>query len=336
MIECATETGIEEMRTLALAALGDWDLAVTNLVPLKVRENAVFRVDLADGGRAVVRVHRRGYHTDEELESEFAWLRALAAAGIAVPRVIPSRRGRDFEVVATSAAGPRQIDLFEWIEGSQLGSVETGINGHGAAVASQYHTIGAIAARIHNQAASWQRPAGFRRHAWDARGLIGEQPLWGRFWELAALSPGQKSLIERARQAIADGLAAYAAGPDRYGLIHADLVPENLLIDGNRVRVIDFDDAGFGWHLFELATSLYFITGNSLYPTARDALIRGYRSERPLPDAALESLPLFLAARGTSYLGWVHTRQGSGAARELTPFLIERACAVAEEYLATG
>ena len=173
-------------------------------------------------------------------------------------------------------------------------------------------------------------------NAWDAPGLIGEQPLWGRFWELAALSPGQKSLIERARQAIADGLAAYPAGPDRYGLIHADLVPENLLIDGNRVRVIDFDDAGFGWHLFELATSLYFITGDSRYPTARDALIRGYRSERALPDAALESLPLFLAARGTSYLGWVHTRQGSGAALELTPFLIERACAVAEEYLTTG
>jgi Ser/Thr protein kinase RdoA (MazF antagonist) len=103
-----------------------------------------------------------------------------------------------------------------------------------------------------------------------------------------------------------------------------------------RVRVIDFDDAGFGWHLFELATSLYFIIGDSLYPTARDALIRGYRSERPLPDRALESLPLFLAARGTTYLGWVHTRQGSGTARELTPSLIERACAVAEEYLATG
>ena len=84
MTESATGTGIEEMRTLALAALGEWDLAVTNLVPLKVRENAVFRVDLADGGRAVVRVHRRGYHTDEELESEFAWLRALAASGIAV------------------------------------------------------------------------------------------------------------------------------------------------------------------------------------------------------------------------------------------------------------
>lgn len=163
---------------------------------------------------------------------------------------------------------------------------------------------------------------------------MGEQPLWGRFWELAALTPGQKSLLARARATIAGELAAYGTKPDRYGLIHADLVPENLLIDGNRIQVIDFDDAGFGWHLFELATSLYFICGDRIYPTARDALIRGYRSERELPEEALQRLPLFLAARGTTYLGWVHTRQGSETARELTPFLVERACAVAEEYFA--
>ena len=98
--------------------------------------------------------------------------------------------------------------------------------------------------------------------------------------------------------------------------------------------MIDFDDAGFGWHLFELATSLYFITGDGIYPTARDALINGYRSQRQLSDGALEWLPLFLAVRGTTYLGWVHTRQGSVTAREMTPFLVERACTVADEYLA--
>jgi Ser/Thr protein kinase RdoA (MazF antagonist) len=335
--DAVTESGafLEQMQALALVALRDWDLTVTNLAAIKVRENAVFRLDLAGGGRAVLRVHRRGYHSDEQLVSEFHWLRALAAAGIAVPRAIRSRRGRDFEVVATPAAGPRQIDVFEWIDGSPLGSIENGVSGEGAAIAGQYHTIGTLAARMHNQSAGWQRPAGFQRHAWDLAGLVGEQPLWGRFWELAALTRGQNNLLERARAAIAEGLAAYGMNPEHYGLIHADLVPENLLIDGNQVRVIDFDDAGFGWHLFELATSLYFIAGDSNYPTARDALIRGYRSERPLPADALERLPLFLAARGTTYLGWVHTRQGSDTARELTPFLIERACAVAEEYLAT-
>jgi Ser/Thr protein kinase RdoA (MazF antagonist) len=326
---------LADMQALGLRALRHWDLVVSGLAPIKVRENAVFRVDLADGGRAVLRVHRHGYHSDEELASEFDWMRALQAAGIAVPRVIRSRQGRDFEVeTAAGLDGRRQIDVFEWIDGRQLGSVEGGVGNDAATVASHYHTIGAIAARMHNHADSWRPPAAFRRHAWDAAGLVGERPLWGRFWELAALTPGQQSLLIRARTAISEELAAWGTHPDRYGLIHADLVPENMLVDGDRVRVIDFDDAGFGWHLFELATSLYFITGESIYPTARDALIRGYRSERPLPVDALARLPLFLAARGTTYLGWVHTRQGTETARELAPFLVERVCAVAEEFLA--
>jgi Ser/Thr protein kinase RdoA (MazF antagonist) len=328
---------LDEMQALALMALRHWDLEVLSLAPIKVRENAVFRIDLAGGARAVLRVHRNGYHSDGELDSEFVWMRALEEAGIAVPRAIRSRHGRDFEIVAVAGGGStRQIDVFEWIEGRQLGSVESGVGANGAEIAEQYQTIGRIAARMHNHTAGWQHPVGFQRHSWDAEGLVGEQPFWGRFWELAELTPGQRGLLLRARAKIADELAAYGTSPDRYGLIHADLVPENLLVDGKRVQVIDFDDAGFGWHLFELATSLYFLTGDAMYPTARAALIRGYRSERELPDEALQRLPLFLAVRGTTYLGWVHTRQGSDTARELMPFLVERACAVAEEYFASS
>jgi Ser/Thr protein kinase RdoA (MazF antagonist) len=327
---------LADMQALAYTALRGWDLAVINLAPIKVRENAVFRIDLADGGRAVLRVHRGGYHSDAELDSEFIWMRALQVAGISVPRVIRSRGGRDFEVIELPASrGTRQIDVFEWIDGRQLGSVEGGIDGDAADIVAQYRMIGAIAARMHNHARGWQCPSHFRRHAWDAEGLVGDNPFWGRFWELEALTREQRSLFARTRAKIARELAAFGMAPDRYGLIHADLVPENVLIDGTQIQVIDFDDAGFGWHLFELATSLYFIAGDAIYPTAREALIQGYRSERELCDEMLEWLPLFLAARGTTYLGWIHTRQGSDTAREMLPFLVERACAVAEECLAT-
>jgi len=326
---------VAAMQGLAEQALPRWDLEVAKLAPIKVRENAVFRLDLVGGGRAVLRVHRQGYHSDRELESELAWLRSLEAAGLRVPRAIRSRHERDFEVVAdSSGGGARQIDVFEWIEGRQLGSIESGIEGGEADVASQYEKIGAIAARLHNHSAAWRPPQGFRRHSWDAAGLVGEQPFWGRFWELEALTDRERSLLMHARASIAEGLRAYGAQSDRYGLIHADLVPENCLVDGDRICVIDFDDAGFGWHLFELATSLYFISADRIYGAAREALIRGYRTERALSDETLGRLPLFLAARGTTYLGWVHTRAGSETAREMTPFLIERACALAEEYLA--
>jgi len=324
------------MQALARTALERWDFGAAALAPIKVRENAVFRIDLDGGGRAVLRVHRPGYHSDSELESEFAWLSALESAGVQVPRVIRSRGGRNFEIVTASGLdGPRQIDVFEWIDGRQLGSIEAGLSGGSDSVADQYHQIGALAARMHNHAQGWRPPPAFRRHSWDADGLVGEQPFWGRFWDLDALSNAQRDLLLRSRRLIAHDLAEYGMHADRYGLIHADLVPENLLIDGGRACVIDFDDAGFGWHLFELATSLYFITEDSIYSAARDALMRGYRTERALSDAALERLPLFLAVRGTTYLGWVHTRQDTETANEMTPFLIERACAVAAEYLAS-
>jgi Ser/Thr protein kinase RdoA (MazF antagonist) len=301
-----------------------------------VRENAVFRILLAGDGRAVLRVHRYGYHSDAALRSEFEWLRALEAAGIPVPQVIPSSRGLEFESVEIPhVAGAHQIDVIRWIEGRQLGSVENSLQGSAASIETQYHAIGALMARMHNQASYWQAPPGFVRHSWDAAGLVGDQPLWGRFWELPALTPPQRRLLLATRAAVAQDLANCSTAADHFSLIHADLVPENILVDGDDMRIIDFDDAGFGWHLFDLATSLYFITGDSFYPTARAALIRGYRSKRALSDDVIDRLGLFLSARATTYLGWVHTRHGAQTTHELTPYLVELACSVTDEWLRT-
>ena len=196
-----------------------------------------------------------------------------------------------------------------------------------------FHTIGKLAARLHNQACSWTLPPDFTRHAWDAEGLVGERPFWGRFWELAALSPAQRQLVLTARDRLRRDLGALNRSTAVYGLIHADFAPENLLVDGERIRLLDFDDVGFGWHLLEIATSLYFPLGQPYYEAIREAVIAGYRTERALPDEQLALLPLFLAARGTTYLGWVHTRQETDTARELTPMLVDLLCVAVREYL---
>lgn len=319
----------------ARAALARWPVQIARLEPLKVRENAVFAAHLRDGGRVIVRVHRLGYHSDEALESEHLWMSALARAGIAVPRALHSRAGRAFEKIEIEGLpGARQVDVFEWIEGCQLGSVEQGLL-KGAPVASTYAALGEIAARIHSAAGAWAAPPGFRRHSWDAAGLVGERPFWGRFWELEALTAVQRRFFERLRGCVAQDLAAFGEGADRFGLIHADLVPENVLAATDGLKVIDFDDAGYGWHLFEMATSLYFIRRDPCYAEARAGLLEGYRRVLPLSASHEQRLPLFLAARGTTYLGWVHTRRGEAVARELTPMLIELAVAAGEDYFAT-
>jgi len=322
------------LHKLACAAVKHWPLEAVRVEPIKVRENAVYAVHTADGRRVVLRVHRLGYHTDAALYSELAWMKALAASGIEVPQPILSRRGKPFELVdGEGVPGPRQVDVFEWIDGHQLGAIEAGLSNDPEWVARIYGIVGELAAQMHNQSCAWRPPAEFERHSWCDEGLAGDSPLWGRFWELDALSPTQRALFERLRARIVEELTAYGKAPDRFGLIHADLIPENILVDANRLRIIDFDDAGFGWYLFEIATSLYFIRRETHYEVARDALVAGYRRHRSLSDEHLRLLPMFLAARGTTYLGWVHTRKGEATARELTPQLIELAVAAADDYL---
>lgn len=324
---------LQNFETAASDALRHWDLQGADLNLVKQpRENAVFAVE-RNGDRYAIKLHRLGYHTDEELRSEYQWIKALADYGISVPSIVPAKSGELF--VKQRVAGMSddiQVDLVEWIDARELGSVEEGIADE-SSVIDTYRTVGQLAAQVHNQAVSWQMPAGFVRHAWDEQGLAGEQPIWGQFWKIEAASDSERDLLIRGRDAVFNGLSRLAKSPGTYSMIHADFAPENILADGDRLRLIDFDDAGFGWHLFELVTSLYFIQGEAYFDRAQEALIEGYRSRRQLSDQQLELMPLFFLARGFTYIGWVHTRHETETARELTPMLLEAACGLAEDYL---
>ena len=324
----------DRYRQLAQLALAEWGLEEAALSIIKMRENAVFKVAPADGRKAILRIHRANYHDNDELRSELQWMQALSMDGIETPEVIPALSGDLFLAPDSTLAGlPRQIDMFSWVDGEQLGSVEEGLDGDLESQQNNFLTIGALAAKVHNQASTWQAPQEFVRHAWDEDGLTGEQPFWGRFWELKALTAGQKDLMIRTRDRVREELLAFGKSAQNYSMIHADMVPENLLVDGSHIRLIDFDDAGYGWHLFEMATSLYFSSAEGNLDMLVDSYIKGYRSQRELSSEDLASLPLFMLARASTYLGWVHTRKETQTARELTPMVVELACASAEEYL---
>ena len=327
----------ERMQRLAIEALKAWNIADCQPQLIKIRENAVFRIKLPDGFDAALRIHRYGYHSDAALQSELSWMQALQQDNIEVPEIIPAESGALFVTAGVDGVPePRQIDMVKWLDGAPLGSIEEGLSDTVGDIAHAFTEVGRLAAQLHNHAAHWQPPKDFVRHAWNNDGLTGEAPLWGRFWEFPGLDKAQKQLIEQARQAARRVLTAVGEANQTYGLIHADFNFDNIILRDGRVTAIDFDDCGFGWHLFDLATISILFLGTEQSETVQRAVIDGYRQERQLTDETLAQMPLFYLLRAFTYLGWIHTRSETRTAEEIAPGIVKMVCELAEDYLSAG
>jgi len=272
-----------------------------------VSENATFRV-AGGNGAYVLRLHRPGYHSFDELNSERIWTRALADAGISVPIPLTTREGGDYVSVPVPALGQqRQAGMTRWIEGELLSDVlEREPDVH--ALEHYFEQLGAIEAAMHNQSSAWRPPPGFTRHALDSDGLMGEAPHWGPFWEHRSLSAAERKLLRTARAHMHEKLSRLGREPAVYSLIHADMHPGNILVDGDRLTVIDFDDAGFGWHQYDIAVVLMYWQSKPNAAEIERAFLGGYSAVRPVPDEALASIPMFRLIRGMAAIGWLHQR----------------------------
>ena len=282
------------LRAIAERALDEWDICAVGLELVSISENTVFRVDTDADETYVLRIHRPGYHNLAELNSEQQWTAALKQAGIGVPLPRLTRNGCGYATVPVPGSKEtRHVGIVEWFEGVTLSSIMAQAPDM-EALALHFDQLGRIAARIHNQAVSWQIPKDFQRHAFDADGLMGDAPFWGPFWVLPELKAAEREHILNARRAIYRTLSDYGKAGGTYSLIHADLHPHNLLVNGDQLHVIDFDDSGFGWHQYEIAVALDAYRKPFHFEVARDALIAGYRSERAISDAAIE-LPAYVS-----------------------------------------
>jgi Ser/Thr protein kinase RdoA (MazF antagonist) len=321
---------LARLEAVARAALPRFGIAAdAPLTLIHHRENAVFRVaDPADGRPWVVRVHREGYRTTAEIRSELAWMDALRDAGLPTPRPRGARDGSCVQTVALPALGaPLDVDVLAWIEGRPLDVDDT---------SDAYRLVGRTSAFIHRHAAEWRPSAAFCRPAWDLDGLVGRRALWGWYGDLERLTPDQRRLLDRGAEAARRRLEAFGRDAARFGLTHGDLMPENILVADGVPHVIDFDDGGFGWHLYDLATLLGFKIGAPDCDRVRDAWVEGYRSLAPLPDADLAALDALVMARMLVGLGWMHTRRETPMARDFTDVVVHLACAQAETLLGSG
>lgn len=315
-----------EAESIARLALERYDLGDdADLVPVRHGENAIFRVD-ARRGTWALRVHRPGYRSPAMVRSELAWMEALRAAGLATPLALRGIDGDVVQALPDGAGDERLVSALSWEQGEPLEHVDD---------LGRWHELGGLMAAVHAHGAAWARPDGFTRWSWDADGMVGERPHWGDPLGLDDWDDDARRLLAASRERVRQRLAAFGTAPGRYGLVHGDLAFGNVLVPGGGPPVlIDFDDCGWGWYLWELAVPLAPFDGEPGFEERRDALVAGYRERRPLPDDELVELPTFVIARRLVTLGWVLTHAETEHAQRLRAWRIGTFPDAARRYLA--
>jgi len=317
---------LAKVDALANAALALWALPPdAEARRINVSENVTYLVESSDGA-AILRIHRDGYHTDRAIECELAWSEALRdETDIRTPAWRLGLNGAAIQIMGQGGMTPRRMVMFDFVKGEAPHEDQD--------LAPAFKQLGAIAANTHLHSVSWRRPAPFHRLRWDLEAVFGADPTWGDWRKGPGVDAKIRAVLEKAEAKATRSLTAYGQSPDKFGLIHADMRLANLILSPDGPVLIDFDDCGFGWFLFDFAAAISFIEDSPQIPVLKDAWLSGYETVRALTGEDKSKIDTLVMLRRLSLLAWIGSHIEAPEPQALAPDFAANTAALAEIYL---
>ena len=321
----------DDLQRIAQASHILWDIPANAKYQLiNLSENATFQVRYGVVTK-ILRINRLGYHSRDAILSEIAWIEALQSDNIINTADI--LRGKNAEKLQcyddAITCQKYHMLLFEFLAGHHLDE-------HQDLTKNFYH-LGNITAKLHlhSQKFTHKLPSFFTRLDWDFDGMIGTNPHWGA-WQDMVNNNASIKLLTRATEKIKDKLYHYGQSADNYGLIHADLRLANFLIDGDNLKILDFDDCGFSWFLYDIGAAFSFIENHPEKAEMIEAWLAGYQKIRKLMPDDIAMIPCFIMLRKMVLLGWIGSHGATLLASQQSGSFTEQACLLAEEFLSSA
>ncbi len=272
---------------------------------LNISENIIFEVVHELGEKAALRIHRPNYQTSASIKSELQWMAFLSEKGIETPAPIKTEAGK----LISSTSNNLQATMVSWIAGESLQTLHEKIPDTPAEISEIYFHLGGVIAQIHNATDTFEIPERFERPSWDIDGFLGDNPLWGRFWDNPVLSSNERMFLLDLKTVLKTRLQQFLDDGGDFGLIHADVISENVLVANGKPIIIDYDDSGYGFRMYDLAVPLYRFYPSPTFARLAALLKEGYTDYRPLPGKSWEFLLTFILLRRLALLGWVVPRK---------------------------
>lgn len=306
-----------------------WDgEACARLIVLS--ENATYMVKNKETGEnmGVLRVSRPGYHTLSELESEMSWLRQINDyTPLIVANPINGSDGKPIQQIMGDDGNIYFCVICDFLPGSEPDESNP------AKMVKDFEMLGETTAYLHRQASIWNGTKTIDRMEWTYDNIIGDTAAWGRWQDFEGMTPEAEEFLEEACRIIKKRLNRYGRNQNNWGLIHADLRLANILVEGDTIKVIDFDDCGMGWYLHDLASSISFIEHKEIVPDLINSWLKGYKKVMPFTDTDFEEIDTFILMRRLQLMAWLASHKESGPVAELSVGYLEGTIGLAERYI---
>lgn len=246
-------------------------------------ENVTYILDDGDGPSAVLRRYRPGYHTEESIRAELAFQRAARAAGM---HEVPAIR-EDATGMTLVEHGGAWWASFEYLRGEEPG-VEM-LPGLAFVIGREAALLGRVGGGLGDVAAS--------RFAWDETAL-------GRWGRITAPGPATRAALREVQDALR---ATHGQRP--MTLRHADLRLANLLVlEGELVGVLDFDDCGHTFAGFDFAATVSFLEEDAgLLREVAAAWRAGYETVETLGEQEWALVPHLVMLRRLTLAAWLES-----------------------------
>lgn len=315
-----TETS-DNLASVVRYNLSRWGLSETaHIELLTISENATFLVEDHEE-RRVVRVYRPNYHSDAEITSELLWLQAIEQSAIVtVPHLFTTLSGELF-----ISSNNFRLACFCFMDGHEP-KIDSNL-------AHWFFELGKISAGLHRQSLSWHKPENFVRKHWTYETMVGPNAYWGDWRCAYGLSDDDRKVLEACDAALKSVTAHFPHDDINYGLIHGDLRLANLLVNGDHLTAIDFDDCGFSWRGLDLANSLSFIEDDPSVPELIEGWFQGYQEVMPVTLFMRETIAHFIMMRRMQLTAWLASHANVPTAQKLGKSFAKGTVKLAQKYL---
>ena len=218
------------------------------------------------------------------ITAEVALLNFLHENDWRVEPAIVDNNGNTLQLI-DAPEGERYFVLYGYVKGDPLGRQPS---------KKDAQAYGELLAAFHSTTANF--PEQGARPVYDTHHLLARS-----FADLSENLFDHLDLLKQLRAAqtrIEPALNSLDAYNYDYGVIHGDIIPSNVLINGRgHQTLIDYDLFGYGWRMYDVASFLNEAIYWQMGEKVEQAFIKGYQQVRPISNEDQRTISLLGAAR---------------------------------------